>query len=89
MVVTGRYKVLSLWCKGCNNVLLNYRKNNRGAGALVKLIPERIAADGTNGDGFCPRCGAQFARPFLFQGKPAFKLLRGKIFVRRNFKRPD
>lgn len=87
-VVKGRYKVLSVWCKGCNQVLLNYRKKNKGMGGLVKLVGERIVEDSTKQDGFCNNCGAQFARPFLYQGKPAFKLLRGKIFVKRKLKRP-
>jgi len=61
-------------------LLYKYRKG--GTGALVKCFVERIAEDRTNGDLTCPGCGQLFAREYAISGKPAHKIIQGKVFTR-------
>ena len=64
----------------CRTLLYRYRKG--GTGALVKCFVERIAEDRTAGDLRCPACGQQFARERMISGKPAHKIIQGKVFTR-------
>ena len=73
-------RAIKILCKRCRTVL--YRYNKRGTGGLVKCYEERILADFTNGDLHCPSCGQEFARRRMIRGKPAHKIIRGKIFTR-------
>jgi hypothetical protein len=43
---------------------------------------ERIVEDRTRGDLRCPGCGQEFARPRTISGKPAHKIIQGKVFTR-------
>ncbi len=61
-------------------MLYRYRKG--GTGALVKCFVERIVEDRTAGDLKCHECGREFARPFATAGKPAHKIIQGKVFTR-------
>ena len=61
-------------------MLYRYRKG--GSGGLVKCLEERIARDYTAGDLRCPRCGGEFARRMTLAGKPAHKIIHGKVFTR-------
>jgi hypothetical protein len=38
--------------------------------------------DYTNGDLKCPNCGEQFARERMIHGKPAYKIVQGKVFMK-------
>ena len=61
--------------------LCRYRKG--GNGSLVKCFVERIAEDFTAGDMRCGRCGSEFARARMIKGKPAHKIIGGKVFMRK------
>ncbi len=50
-----------------------------GKGSLVKCFVERIVEDATAGDLKCPECGTEFARPAMIRGKPANKIIGGKV----------
>ena len=64
----------------CRTLLYRYRKG--GTGALVKCFVERIAEDRTAGDLHCPHCRQEFARERMISGKPAHKIIQGKVFTR-------
>lgn len=51
-------------------------------GHLVKCFRDRIKEDYTNGDLKCPHCGEQFARERMINGKPAYKIVQGKVFMK-------
>ncbi len=46
---------------------------------MVKCFIERIVEDTTAGDLKCPECGTEFARPAMIRGKPANKIIGGKV----------
>lgn len=62
-------------------------KHNRykkgGKGSLVKCYKERIVQDYTEGSLQCPGCQQEFARPAMVHGKPAFKMIGGKVFQKK------
>jgi hypothetical protein len=64
----------------CRSLLYRYRKG--GTGGLVKCFVDRIVEDRTAGDLRCPRCGQEFARRRRVSGKPAHKIVQGKVFTR-------
>jgi hypothetical protein len=64
----------------CRSLLYRYSKG--GTGGLVKCFVERIVEDRTRGDLACPQCGQQFAREKLIGGRPAHKIIQGKVFTR-------
>ena len=78
-------RTIAIHCMGCRTLLYKYRKG--GTGALVKCFVERIAEDRTRGDLRCPTCGQEFARSRLISGKPAHKIIQGKVFTRGMRKR--
>ena len=83
------YRTVSVVCTGCNERLFRYKKKNGMKSSLVKCYVERICEDtagllasrsetaGT--DWACPRCSATFARSSLIHGRPALKLVGGKV----------
>ena len=73
-------RTIGIHCAGCRSLLYKYRKG--GTGGLVKCFVERIVEDHTEGDLRCPQCGQEFARERMFNGKPAHKIIQGKVFVR-------
>jgi ribosomal protein S27E len=73
-------RTISIRCRKCRTLLYTYRKG--GTGALVKCFVERIVDDHTAGDLRCPGCGQQFARERDISGKPAHKIIGGKVFTR-------
>jgi ribosomal protein S27E len=73
-------RTISIHCLGCRSLLYRYKKG--GTGSLVKCFVERIVEDRTEGDLHCPRCGQQFARPIAIGGRPAHKIIQGKVFTR-------
>ena len=62
---------------------LFYRYSKGGTGGLVKCFVERIVEDRTEGDLHCHRCGQPFARLTSIAGRPAHKIIQGKVFTRR------
>ena len=66
-------------CSKCKALLYRYRKE--GAGSLVKCYVSGILDDNTNGDLKCPICGTEFARNAMYHGRPAHKIIQGKVLV--------
>lgn len=77
----GPTKTVKIYCAKCSGMLYKYRKG--GNGALVKCFVERIAEDHTEGDMRCKGCGTEFARLRMIKGKPAHKIIGGKVFMRK------
>lgn len=68
-------------CAGCRAPLFKYAKGNGAGSKLVKCWAERIVKDYTEDGVTCPKCGAVFAREALVRGRPAFKIVSGKVRV--------
>ena len=66
-------------CAKCRTQLFKYKKG--GSGSLVKCYVERIVEDFTNGDLHCPSCGGEFARESMIHGRPAYKMIGGKVLT--------
>jgi hypothetical protein len=73
-------RTITIHCSGCRALLYRYRKG--GTGGLVKCYVDRIVEDRTAGDLRCPDCGRTFARMIEIAGKPAHKIIGGKVFTR-------
>lgn len=73
-------RTISIHCAGCRTLLYKYRKG--GTGGLVKCFVDRIVEDRTAGDLHCPSCGSEFARRWATSGKPAHKMIGGRVFTR-------
>jgi hypothetical protein len=73
-------RTIDIHCMRCRALIYRYRKG--GTGGLVKCYVERIAEDYTAGDLRCPGCGQEFARPRMIRGKPAHKIIQGKVYTR-------
>ena len=74
-------RTIRVFCSQCGFYLLKYRKG--GGGKLVKCFVDRIVQDNTEGDLQCPECGQAFARETMVYGRPANKIIQGKVNVRR------
>jgi ribosomal protein S27E len=74
------FRTIAIHCRACGTLLYLYRK--AGSGGLVKCLLERIAEDHTAGDLRCPGCGQEFARPRMYGGSPAHKIIQGKVYTR-------
>jgi hypothetical protein len=72
--------LIKIYCSNCKTLLYKYFKSN--SGHLVKCYRDRIVQDFTKGDLKCPKCKAQFAREAMIHGKPAYKIIQGKVFVK-------
>ena len=62
--------------------LYKYKKN--GKGKLVKCYLERIVEDFTDASGNpleCPQCKRPFARKAMIHGRPAHKMIGGKVLL--------
>ena len=77
--------ILKIYCSNCGYYLYKYRKEKPGF--LVKCYRDKILKDNTKGDMKCPECGNQFARFKMYGGRPANKIIRGKVVTRGNFKK--
>jgi len=75
------YHIIKIYCSQCRALLYKYQKG--GSGHLVKCFTERIVKDFTKGDLSCPHCRAPFAREAMVRGKPAHKIIQGKVFVKK------
>ena len=76
----AKFKTIKVYCSNCSTILYKYYK--AGNGFLVKCYKERIKEDYTDGDLKCPNCGADFAKERMIHGKPANKIIQGKVYVR-------
>jgi ribosomal protein L37AE/L43A len=87
------YQTVSVNCAKCGEKLFRYKKKNGTKTNLVKCYVERISEDsagllemqessGLSIDDFrwsCPKCENSFARPALVHGRPALKMIGGKV----------
>ena len=74
-------RTVRVFCAACGFNLLKYRKG--GGGKLVKCFADKIVEDNTEGDLRCPGCGQAFARETMAFGRPASKIIQGKVTVKR------
>ncbi|HLD38875.1 MAG TPA: hypothetical protein VJB05_01015 [archaeon] len=74
---------IDIYCNTCDTQLFRYRKE--GAGHLVKCYKSKILRDFTIPDNpmHCPKCNTEFARERMIHGQPAYKIIQGKVNVRR------
>ncbi len=79
MAKSGTYTI-DVHCAKCKTLLYRYRKE--GGGELMKCYADMILDDYTEGDLKCPSCGQEFARPKSYHNRPAYKIIRGKVYVR-------
>lgn len=87
------YQTVSINCAKCGEKLFRYKKKNGTKSNLVKCYIERISEDytgllkaqeisGISSEEFqwsCPNCETKFARHALIHGRPALKMVGGKI----------
>jgi len=69
---------IRVFCRKCNQLL--YRYDKEGPGKLVKCFVGRITEDHTGGKLTCPKCGQEFARRTTIKGRPANKVIGGKVY---------
>ena len=81
MALGRRTRTIRVYCAGCGQLLYKYRKG--GPGRLLKCFLDGIVEDQTQGDLRCPQCGQPFARQTMVYGRPANKIIQGKVTVRR------
>ena len=74
-------RTIRVYCAGCGQLLYKYRKS--GPGQLAKCFVDKIVQDHTEGDLHCPGCGQAFARETMAYGRPANKIIQGKVTVKR------
>ena len=83
-------------CQKCDTTLFRYKKKNGLKSNLIKCYVERIVEDehglldgwpaavaGGTREMQCPKCGSSFARDALIHGRPALKLVGGKVRMRK------
>jgi len=81
MALGRKTRTIKVYCAACNALLYKYSKG--GPGRLVKCFRNQIVQDRTRGDLRCPNCGQEFARETMAYGRPANKIIHGKVTVRR------
>ena len=90
--VVDSYRTVSVVCQRCDEVLFRYKKKNGLQSQLVKCYIERIVGDphgllDNRDDGstelLCPGCQSAFARDALIHGRPALKMVGGKVRMRK------
>ncbi len=72
--------VIKIYCANCQTLLYKYSKT--GSGHLIKCYQDKIIKDFTKGDLKCPQCKEPFARQRMIHGKPANKIIQGKVFTK-------
>jgi ssDNA-binding Zn-finger/Zn-ribbon topoisomerase 1 len=95
--VVDSYQTVGVNCNKCGERLFRYKKKNGTKSNLVKCYVERICEDSAGllakyeqseeEQGFlwhCPSCGTNFARSAKIHGRPALKLVGGKVRMTKN-----
>ena len=92
--VVDSYRTISVNCSKCGQRLFRYKKKNGTKSNLVKCYVERIVEDSAgvlDGQKYsdqareessaweCPSCNNEFARSAQIHGRPALKIIGGKI----------
>ncbi|NCC74149.1 MAG: hypothetical protein EOM06_12205 [Sphingobacteriia bacterium] len=75
-----KIRTKKIYCAKCHTLLYTYHKAREGR--LVKCFRENIKNDFTLGDLKCPVCGTEFARERMINGKPAYKIIQGKVYMK-------
>jgi hypothetical protein len=83
------FQTVSVCCNKCRAKLFRYKKKNGLKSNLVKCYIERIVADpfgildgrdsAHEGEWRCPECDSAFARSAQIHGRPALKMVGGKV----------
>ena len=87
--IVDSYQTVSVNCQTCRTKLFRYKKKNGTKSNLVKCYIERISEDSVglleahkdNDDEhwYCPNCQTKFGRDSMIHGRPAIKMIGGKI----------
>jgi hypothetical protein len=90
--VVDSYQTVSVNCQKCGERLFRYKKKNGTKSNLVKCYVERICQDSAGllqkyeeayqEEAFpwhCPSCDTNFARSSRIHGRPALKIVGGKV----------
>ena len=83
--VVDSYQTVSVNCSKCQSRLFRYKKKNGTKSNLIKCYVERIVDDcfglleNDAEEWFCPNCQTKFARSATIHGRPALKLVGGKV----------
>ena len=86
------YQTVSVVCQRCNELLFRYKKKNGLKSNLVKCYVERIVEDpgglldawnDKSAELKCPSCESRFARDALIHGRPALKMIGGKVRMKK------
>lgn len=75
--------VIRIYCKNCNTCLFKYLKEGGEPQALVKCYKDNILENYTEDFMHCPVCGEEFSKERMFHGRPAYKISRGKVYIKR------
>ena len=87
-----QYQTVTVACSKCDTSLFKYKKKNGLKSNLIKCYVERIVKDEhdllllarESGEEMqCPKCGSNFARDALIHGRPALKMVGGKVRMRK------
>jgi len=70
-------RTIRVYCANCGCLLYKYQKAEPGR--LVRCFQDRIVEDRTRGDLRCPSRGQEFARETMAYGRPANKIIQGKV----------
>ena len=81
LAVEQERSLTDLYVEAIQDLLYKYQKE--GSGHLVKCYKEKIVKDFTDGKLKCPQCEVTFARKAMIHGKPANKIIQGKVFTKR------
>ena len=85
------YQTVNVVCQKCGTLLFGYKKKNGLKSNLVKMYVERIVNDphalleqAREGNEMqCPSCESRFARDALIHGRPALKMVGGKVRMKK------
>ena len=84
------YQTVTVACSKCDTALFKYKKKNGLKSNLIKCYVERIVKDEHNllareigTEVRCPQCESNFARDALIHGRPALKMIGGKVRMRK------
>ena len=71
-------------CNACGGLLFKYKKE--GPGHLMKCYESGIEDDRTSGKLVCPQCGQEYARVAMVRGRPARRIIQGKVKAKGHIK---
>ena len=72
------YRILDVYCRKCQTVLLKYRKG--GKGQLIKCHLHKLVKNFTINPGICQNCDVQWGREATIKNKPALKIIGDRVY---------